>query len=184
MKRIYFITTCVLIILVGPIAIYTYFTFTPTYSLWQIKKAIARHNWIGFEKYVNVDNLIKSFSDDLTEAAEYKMSKSRKIPELFSANIKSILTFKINTDTTLELKEIIMKSKRSNPQGFLIYILGDTDINKFNLKSVSKQKHTATATISLPNGREMLVGMKKENKYWRVENIINSKELYNAATSG
>lgn len=133
---------------------YYYFIGTPTYSLYEIKEAMKKHDTERFKKYVDID----SITDNLLNEASKKMDTGED-PTGALSGLKALVISAMRPAIKNAIEKSIEDAKN------------DSD-TKFTIKRIDKDKDTATAIVESSKGGEMTLLMKKTpNRYWQVVGI-------------
>lgn len=156
-------------IIIGAIALvlvlggaYYYFTGTPRYSLWQAKKAIQDHDSTTFNKYVDVDRIVTSLTDEGFKSVENEMNSSANS---LGALGKGLVTAFLPA-LKVGLKESINKS---------IEEISDGKQNAFaeaKVKEVKQEGKSANVILLNSKNEEIRLSMiQTPERYWRVVGV-------------
>ena len=141
---------------------YYYFIGTPTYSLYQTRKAIKTHDSISFNQYVDVDRIVDGLADDVFKDSEEEMGS---LPKIMRGLGKELL------DSTLylakeSLKENINKSIEDISQE------GENPIVKTKVKEVKKEGKSAEVVLTNSNNEEIKLTMvRMSGRRWKIVRI-------------
>lgn len=171
-------STIVIIILVILIGVFSgafyYYTGTPTYSLYKIKKAISQHDSVTFNKYVDVDRVVSSLIEQATSSleddGELKDNPFKELATAFMSSMKE------------QIKNAINKSVEEISEG-----KSDSKISEVKIDKVVKEGKSAKVTLKNSNGETINIDMiQTPERYWRIVGInlddykkINPLELEN-----
>lgn len=154
MKKIIFTALAIMAMAIG--GGYYYFTGTPTYSLYQIKKSIQAHDSITFNKYIDADRIIDRLVTDAMAGAESELSDNP-----FAGLAKTLL---------LSMKEEFKSSLNKN-----IEEISDGKDNKLTaliIKDVVKEGKSANVTLKNPDNEELRLQMiKVPEGYWKIVSV-------------
>lgn len=154
MKKIIIISLAILAVAIG--GGYYYFTGTPTYSLYQLKKSIQAHDSATFNKYVDTDRVIDGL---LTDAMKGTDADSNNNP--FAGLAQTFL---------LSMKETLKSSINKNVED-ISNGKGDK-ITGLRIKSVTKEGKSANVTLENSNSEEIHLSMiNVPEGYWRIVSV-------------
>mgnify|MGYP000364244771 CR=1 FL=1 len=154
MKKIIIISLVTLVLAVG--GGYYYFTGTPTYSLYQLKKSIENHDSITFNQYIDADRIIDRLVTDAMEGTETELSDNP-----FSGFAKTLLVSMKD-----EFKSSLNKSVEEISSG------KDVKLAKLTIKNVTKEGKSASVTLRNPEGEELHLNMIKiPEGYWKIVSV-------------
>lgn len=159
MKKLILITIALLVIIGSS---YYYFKGTPRYTLWQTRKAIQEHDSITFNKYVDVDRVVGSLTDEGSKSIESEMNSSAdSLGKLGKGMVNAFLPlFKEG------LKNSINKS---------IEEISDGKQNAFaeaKLKEIKQEGKSANITLLNVKNEEIRLSMvQTPERYWKIVGI-------------
>lgn len=159
MKKLILIPIAVIVIL-G--ASYYYFEGTPRYSLWQTKKAIQDHDSISFNKYVDVDRIVNSLTDEGSKSIESEMnSSSDSLGELGRGMIKAFLPMFKDS-----LKNSINKSIEEISNG------NKNAFAEAKIKEIKQEGKSANIVLLNSKNEEIRLSMiQTPERYWKVVGV-------------
>jgi len=158
MKKVVIIAIVILAVLAS--GSFYYFTGTPTYSLYKLKKAIQNHDSTTFNKYVDVDRVVENLLETASAQMEKEMGDLKDNPfgELGVNLAKGLLPF--------------FKEGMKNEINKSIEEISEDKDNKFvtvKVKDVQKEGKAAKVTLASSDGVEMKINMTQmSGRYWRV----------------
>lgn len=154
MKKIIIISLAIAAIAIG--GGYYYFTGTPTYSLYQIKKSIQDHDSITFNKYIDTDRIIDGLVTDAMEGAEAELSDNP-----FAGFAKTLL---------LSMKDEFKSSLNKSIEE--ISTEKDSKLAKLKIKDVIKDGKSANITLKNSDNEELRLSMiKTPEGYWKIVSV-------------
>lgn len=135
---------------------YYYFTSTPTYSLYQIKKAIESHDSTAFNKYVDVDRVT---DDLLAEATKEIGSELQDNP--FAGLAKTLLLSMKD-----ELKSKINKSIEEISSG------NENSFSEVSIKNIKREGKSANVVLINSKNEEVRLNMiNVPDGHWKVVSV-------------
>jgi hypothetical protein len=154
MKKIIIVLSVAIILTIS--GGYYYFTSTPTYSLYQLKKAIGTHDSATFNKYVDTDRVI---DDLLTEATKEIGSELEDNP--FAGLAKNFLLSMKD-----ELKSNINKSIEEISSG------KESGFSEVSIKDINQEGKSANVILVNSKNEEIRLSMVKvSDGYWKVVSV-------------
>ncbi len=194
MKMIIYILTFAFLVIVGYIFIYKQM---PEYSLQQIQQAAKQNDQSKFEKYVDVDALSNSLSNQFIRYISTNQADTLVNPKLESAvnsysapqlqNIfREIVIDYVRYGKYPDEKEMSRYQDRITPTAMLMR-LQDSIVKKlefqgFNTKDKEKEFATVTADFYMPSAGKSLklaFTMKDMGKYWQIVEVNNVDQFLN-----
>jgi hypothetical protein len=159
MKKLIIGLIAVLLILASS---YYYFKGTPKYSLWQAKKAIQDHDSISFNKYVDVDRIVNSLTDEGSKSIESEINASAdSLGELGKGLVKAFLP--------------AMKDGLKNSINKSIEEISDGKQNAFaeaKIKEIKQEGKSANVILLNSKNEEIRLSMiKTPEGYWKVVGV-------------
>lgn len=156
MKKLIIIPIVVLMVLGSS---YYYFKGTPRYSLWQTKKAIQDHDSISFNKYVDVDRIVSSLTDEGSKSLESEMNSSAdSLGELGKSMVKAFLP--------------AIKDGLKNSINKSIEEISDGKQNAFaetKIKEIKREGKSANVTLLNSKNEEIRLSMIKiPEGHWKI----------------
>jgi hypothetical protein len=157
MKKIIIIAVVVFALLAS--GSFYYFTGTPTYSLYKLKKAVQNHDSATFNKYVDVDRVVEGLFDTASSQMEKEMGDQNNSLGEFGITLAKGLLSSFKDQMKSEINKSIEE------------ISTDKD-NKFaavKIKEIQKEGMAAKVTLESSDGQAIKINMTQmPGRYWRV----------------
>lgn len=135
---------------------YYYFTGTPTYSLYQLKKAIGSHDSTAFNQYVDIDRVI---GDLLTEATKEMNSELEDNP--FAGLAKTFL-LSMKDELKSKVNKSIEKISSGKEGGF----------SEVSIKDIKREGKSANVVLINSKNEEIRLSMVKvSDGYWKIVSV-------------
>ena len=141
---------------------YYYFTGTPKYSLYQLKKAIQNHDSMTFNKYVDVDRVTGNLLDTASQSFEEEMKKeSNPFGEFGNSILQSMIPA-----LKEKMKSGINKSIEEISEG------KDNKYSSVSIKEIIKEGKSAKITLENSDNETIRLDMiQTPDRYWKIVGI-------------
>lgn len=154
MKKIILISLAIVVVAIG--GGYYYFTGTPTYSLYQLKKSIQSHDSTSFNKYVDTDRVVDGLLTDAMKGADTELGDNP-----FAGLAKTLILSMKD-----ELKSSINKNVEEISNG------KDSKLAELKIKDVTKEGKSAIVILKNSSNEELHFSMiQVPEGYWRIVSV-------------
>lgn len=152
----------VVLAVVGSGIFYYYFKGTPRYSLYQTKKAIQDHDSITFNKYVDVDRVVSSLTDEGAKSIESEMNSSAdSLGDLGKGMMNAFLP--------------LIKDGLKNSINKSIEEISDGKQNSFleaKIKEIKQEGKSSNVILLNSKNEEIRLNMvKTPERYWKIVGV-------------
>ena len=152
-------------------------TFTPAYSLYQIKQALETHDYARFAEYVDVESVAGNAFDELgqfKQQKEDKPSSGGSLADLLRQGLKSLsgeIRNVVSAGADIVVEQVITDRNRDLPEIPTLAIIGAI----FAGETKDGMRHFP---VPIKNGEEIEVNMRESDEgVWRVIEVTNVKAL-------
>ncbi len=153
MKKIIIISAVILVIAISSGTYY--FTGTPTYSLYKLKKAIQSHDSTSFNKYADTERIVNSLVSEATKELETEDNN------LFAGLAQTLMLSMKD-----QIKNEINKSVEEISSG------KDNNLATVKIKSVEKSGMSANVVLINNKDEEIRISMiQYPERYWKIVSI-------------
>ena len=195
----------VLLLIIGGLAGYfLWYTKTPEYSVYQIKKAVDKHDWSLFSRHVDTKNVIGKAFDDVVAVAleDNEMDESVKglasgfamlVRPMLVENLTDQVKTWVETGSFGDEEDKKKEAPKDKSDGLKAdKISRDVDFDHWDYKgiaNVDKGDDTTMVGVQLHNDSlnkdfVLQVELKKtEDGYWRVREVKNLRDFLREAKS-
>ena len=165
----------VVLILVSCIA----WTFTPSYSLYQIKQALETHDYARFAEYVDVESVAGNAFDELgqfkqQEEKEEQPSSGGSLADLLRQGLKSLsgeIRNVVSAGADIVVEQVITDRNRELPEIPTLAIIGA-------IFAGETQDGLRRFPVPIKDGKEIEVNMRESDEgVWRVVEVTNVETL-------
>lgn len=159
----------VLVILVS----YTAWTFTPSYSLYQIKQALETHDYLRFTEYVMVESVVGNAFDELgkfKQPEEDRASSGASLADRLREGLKSLsgeIRNVVLAGAEIVVEQVITDRSRELPEIPTLAIIGA-------IFTGETQDGLRRFPVPIKDDEEIEVNMRKSDEgVWRVVEVTN-----------
>lgn len=155
-------------------------TFTPSYSLYQVKQALETHDYQRFAEYVDVESVAGKAFDELGEFKQPKQEKKDKpssggsLADLLRQGLKSLsgeLRNVVSAGADIVVEQVITDRNQELPEIPTLAIIGA-------IFAGETQDGLRRFPVPIKDGEEIEVNMRKSDEgVWRVVEVTNVETL-------
>ena len=165
----------VVLILVSCIA----WTFTPSYSLYQIKEALETHDYARFAEYVDVESVAGNAFDELGQLKQQQEDKPSSggggsLADLLRQGLKSLsgeIRNVVSAGADIVVEQVITDRNRDLPEIPTLAIIGA-------IFAGETQDGMRRFPVPIKDGEEIEVNMREsDDGVWRVVEVTNVETL-------
>ena len=150
-------------------------TFTPSYALYHIRRALETHDYERFAHYVDVDRVVGAALDELGLSSPLdEASDEDSLADIFRQGLQALGTEVrglVSAGVGFMIKQAVQDQSRQLPAIPTVAILGA-------IFAGEAQDSTRRFSVHLQNGQQIGVRMQKSAQgVWRVVAVTNIKGL-------